>query len=357
MKTRIQEIDALRSIAIIFIIFAHIDSFTNLTIFNKLAGIFAFFGLSIFFFISGFLMCSNNRFTTVKDINSFLKNRVAKIYPLYFFSIIIIYAMNKIGLNIPYSNDIAANKLLLLLNILGLQGLISENYNLSVWWFVGVILLYYFLFSIILLYSKSVRSLLIFSFLMGFILLFLRNEFNLIHTNVFNYYFIFIAGILSSTAESLTSLKKITLYYSIFLLTLLLISYAGIDTNTLADISKRDIIFLISAFIFTFFKINFSFNRRFKFSFLVDKLADSSYSIYLFHILILTLFKLLIDLLIPFEAYNRYLPDYIIIFIGIPFTLFSGSFIMIKFNIFYKKLTFKIRSNPLLLRWLDAFNS
>ncbi|AKB71766.1 hypothetical protein MSMAC_1876 [Methanosarcina mazei C16] len=302
-------------------------------------------------------MYSSNRFSTAKDINSFFKKRVAKIYPLYWFSIIIIYVMDKIGLNIPFSNGIAANNLLLFLNILGLQGLIPENYNLFIWWFVGTILLYYFLFTIIIYYSKGVRSLLLYSTLMVFPLLFLRNEFNLIHVNVFNYYFIFIAGILSSSIDSLKSLKKTTLFYSIFLLTLFIISDSGVNMSTLTDFSKRDIIFMISAFIFTFCRIKFSFNNKLKFSFLAEKLADSSYSIYLFHIPFLTLFKLFIDLLIPLEAHNWYLSDCIIIFLGIPFTLFFGSFIMVQFDIFYKKLAFKIRSNPFFLRWLDNFNS
>lgn len=356
MKTRIQEIDALRSIAIIFIIFAHIDSFTNLTIFDKLDSLFAFFGLSIFFFISGFLMYSNNRFTTAKDINSFFKKRVEKIYPLYLFSIITIYAMNNIGFDILYSNNISANNLLLILNTLCLQGLVPEEYNLFIWWFVGVILLYYFLFSIVLYYSKSNESLLIISFLMTFPLLFLWNEFKLIHVNVFNYYFIFIAGILSATVDGLSSLKKTTVSYSIFLLALLLTSYFKIDTSTLADISKSDIIFLILAFMFTFYKIKFVSNSRFKLPFFVGKLADSSYSIYLFHIPILAFFKLLLDFLIPLEASNWHISDYTIIFVGVPFTLFFGYIIMIYFDIFYKKLAFKLRSSSLLLKWLGTFN-
>jgi len=280
----------------------------------------------------------NSEFTTYKDVSSFFRKRAAKIYPLFWFSIITIYVMNKIGFDIIYSNDISANKLLLLLNVLGLQGLVSENYNLSIWWFVGVILLYYFLFSIILYYAESVRSLLIFSFLMPFPFLFLRNEFNLMNVNVFNYYFIFIAGILSATAKSFKSFANIALSFSIFLLTLLLISFLGVDTGYLVDISKRDVIFLIFMFTFTLYKIKFSFNSTFKFSFLIEKLADSSYSVYLFHIPVLAVFKLLIDLLIPLESTYRYLNDYFILFPGIPFTLLSGYFIMLYFDKFYKKI-------------------
>lgn len=341
MKNRIPEIDALRYIAAFCIIFAHIDSFTSLPILKILESHFGSFGLNTFFFFSGFLMYSNNKFTTAKDVIFFFKRRVAKIYPLFWLSIIIIYFMNIFGFDVLYSNDISANKVILFLNILGLQGL--GNISLSIWWFIGVILLYYFLFSIILHYSQSVRSVLINSFLIFILLLFLKNEFNLINDDAFNYYIIFIAGILSAIAENLNSFKKITLSYFIFLLSLLLISYSGITTTHLLNISKRDIMFMMFAFIFTFYKIKFSFNSEPKVSSLIERLADSSYSIYLFHIPVLTVFKLSVDLLIPFEVSNGYLPDYLILFIGVPFTLFAGYFINIYFDKFYKKLAFNIK--------------
>lgn len=337
MKTRVQEIDILRSIAIILIVCSHIGKFTHLTISDRLSGIFAFFGLSIFFFISGFLMYSNNNFITTNDMRLFFKNRVAKIYPLYWFSIITIYAMNKTDLNVVFSNNIDANKFVLLLNVLGLQGLISKSYDLSVWWFLGVILLYYLLFSIILYYSKDFKSVLKLSFLVALLFLFLRKEFNLIHIHFFSYYFVFIAGILSAAVNNLRSLKDVTISYLIFLLIFLSMSYFGVNTSNLTDINVRDVIFLIFIFIFTFFKTKFSFNGRFKFSLLFEKLADSSYSIYLFHIPVLTLFSKLLNLLTP----SWYIYDYFMIFISIPFTLLSGYYIMKCFNKYYRKIIFK----------------
>lgn len=340
MVTHIQEIDVLRSVAIIFIIFAHIDSFTSFPIFDELDEIFAFFGLSIFFFISGFLMQKNNNFATDKDVSFFFKKRVLKIYPLYWLSIVAIYAMDKIGFDVVYSNDIVADKFLLLSHIFGFQGLIHEDYALSVWWFVGVILLYYFLFSIILHYSKSFGGLLAYSFFMVLPLLFLRNEFNLVNVNFFSYYFIFIAGILSAAAENLESFKKITLSYSVLLLSFLLMSYLGINTNYLSDISKRDIVFLIFVLIFTLYNIKFSCQNKFKIPMYVKKLADSSYSVYLFHIPLLTLFQSFILMSFSLEILNGHLFDYLTLFLGIPFTLFSGYFIMIyldKLSNKYKK--------------------
>lgn len=342
VAARIQEIDALRSIAIILIVFSHIDSFTDFILFERLDAILAFFGLSIFFFISGFLMRFNNEFHTIKDIKYFLTNRASKIYPLYWFSIIIVYSMNRAGFDVIYSNSIAADKFLLLLNILGLQGFFPDSSSLSVWWFVGTILLYYLLFSIVLYCSRSVNSILIFSFLVILPLLFLKNEFNLIQSNVFSYYFIFIAGILSATTKNLRSLIEITISYSIFLLIFVLISFSGINTSCLADISKRDIAFLLFAFIFTWYKIEFSFKKIFKSSVLVEKLADSSYSLYLFHIPVLTAFKLFICLLIPLGVFNALIHDFFMLFLGIPFTLSIGYFIMIYFDIFHKKIMYEI---------------
>lgn len=287
-------------------------------------------------------MHSNNEFNTAKDIVSFLKRRASKIYPLYWFSIVIVYVMNKAGFCILYSNDIAANKFLLLLNVLGIQGLFFDNFSLSIWWFVGVILLYYFLFSIILYYSKGISNFLLFSFLVILPFLFLKNEFNLVNGELFNYYFIFIAGILSATVKNMGSLTKITLFYSVFLLTFVLMSFFRINTSYLVDISKRDFAFLIFAFIFTWYKIEFSFKNIFKPLLLIEKLADCSYSLYLFHIPVLTVFNLFINLLIPLGTFDESIHDYFMLFLGIPFTLFSGYFILIFFDNFYEKVAPKI---------------
>ncbi|MCQ1535484.1 acyltransferase [Methanosarcina sp. KYL-1] len=337
MVSRFQEIDILRSMAIIFVIFAHIDSYTKLPILEKLDGTFAVLGLTIFFFISGFLMQLNNKFNTYGNIYSFFKKRATKIYPLYWLSIALICVMNRVGFDVLGSNDIDSDKFMLLLNVLGFQGFFSENYSLSIWWFVGVILLYYLLFSIILCYSKNIESLLIYSFFAVFPLLFLKNEFNMINVNVFVFYFIFIAGILSATAESLQSLKKITLFYSILLFVFLLLPYFGINADNLADI-KHDIFFLILLFVFTLYKIKTPRQSMFKLPKLVKNLADSSYSTYLFHIPILTVFETFVNSLIPLDITNSYLSDYLTLFIGIPFTLFMGYYIMIYFNKLYEKL-------------------
>lgn len=348
VAVRILEIDVLRSLAIILIILSHIDSFTNFIIFDTLDGVLAFFGLSIFFFISGFLMRFNNEFNAAKDIYSFFKNRASKIYPLYWFSIAVIYVMSEAGFDIIYSNDIAANKFLLILNVLGLQGLFSDNFSLSVWWFVGVILLYYFLFSVILYLSKNTSMFLTFSFLAVLPLLFLKNEFNLIHSNVFSYYFIFIAGILSATAKNLESLTQIAFSYTIFLLMFIAMSFLGINTSYLTDVSKRDIVFFVFTFIFTWYGTKFSFENRSCFSILIKKLADSSYSLYLFHIPVLTAFKLLIPISVPLETFGESTYGWFILFSELIFTLLSGYYIMVYFNKFCVKYVYKkrIKTSP-----------
>jgi len=250
--------------------------------------------------------------------------------------------MNKAGFDIVYSNNIAENKSLLLLNILGFQGLLTDISSLSIWWFIGAILTYYLLFSIVLYYSNSPNNILVFSFIAVLPLLFLRNEFNLIHSNVFSYYFIFVAGVLSAAAKNVKSLIKISLSYFIFILTLILISYFGVNTSYLADISKRDIVFLLFAFFFTWYRTKFFFESKLKSSVLIEKLADSSYSIYLFHIPLLTMFKLLIYLIIPSGVFNESIYDYSMIFLGIPFTLLSGDFILAYFEKFHKRIVYKL---------------
>lgn len=334
---RLEEIDFLRSIAIICIILAHIDSFTSLSIFGKLDGIFAIFGLSIFFFVSGYLMRLNNKFITYRDLSSFLIKRIKKIFPLYWFSIGIIYLMNKVELNVLYSNDMASNKLLFL-NILGFQGFFPEKDSLFIWWFVGVILLYYFLFSIILHYSKGILDFLIYSFFAIIPFLALKNEFNLIHSNVFIFYLIYIAGILSTTIESPKSLKRVTLLYSILMFIFLLLSYLGINVNYIADI-KHDILFLIILVVFTSYKIKFNYQNKFELPSWIKKVADGSYSIYLFHIPILMVFQSLVNT--TTLSNYPYINDCLTIFCGIPFTLFMGYAINIYFDKLCSKLSYQ----------------
>lgn len=341
IMTRIQEIDILRSMAIILIIFAHMDSFTNIPILEKLDGTSAILGLSIFFFISGYLMRLNNKFSTHKDLIFFLKKRAKKIYPLYWVSIVIIVIMNKAGFDVLYSNNIAADKFLLFLNILGFQCFFSESYSLSIWWFIGVIMLYYFLFSIILYYSKSVVDLLAYSFFAIIPILFLKNKLNLINVNVFVFYFIFIAGILSATAKNVESLKMITSSYSIFLFVFLLFPYFGINPNYLADI-RHNILFLTILITFTLYKIKSPWQNTLKLPTSVKKIADSSYIIYLYHIPLLTLFEFFVNTLIPPNSINSYLSSYLALFLGLPFTLFSGYYIMRYFNNFHEKLLHKV---------------
>lgn len=208
---------------------------------------------------------------------------------------------------------------------------------MSIWWFVGVILLYYFLFSIIQYYSKSTEHLLVYSFLAAFPLLFMRNELNLINFNVFVFYLIFIAGILSATVKSLESLKTTTLSYFTLLFVFLLLSYFGFDTNYLADI-KHNVLFMTLLFAFTIYRIKFSTQRIVKLPAFVKKLADSSYCIYLFHIPILTVFEFAMNSFISLNIFNLYLKDYLTLFLGIPFTLYSGYYITTLFDKYYEKL-------------------
>jgi peptidoglycan/LPS O-acetylase OafA/YrhL len=343
MGSRLQEIDILRSLAIIFIVFAHIDRFINLPIMEKLRGIFAVLGLSFFFFISGFLMKLNNNFNNNEEIFSFIKKRATKIYPMYWLSIFFVYIMNKLGFYSLFFNNIDTDKSLLLLNILGLQGIFSENYSLSIWWFVGVILLYYFVFSIVLYYSKNDTDLLIYSSLSVIFLLFLKNEFNLINVNVFIFYFAFLGGILSVTVESSVFLNKIVFFYSFLLILFLSLHHFGIDINNLVDI-RYNAIYLILLIFFILYKVKFLHKNIFKVPRMVQRLADSSYSIYLFHISILTLLEFFIGLLIPLNTFNSCIKDYLMLFIGVPLTLFLCYYIKIQFSKFcdivYKKSRF-----------------
>src|SRR5665647_3499163 len=87
---RLFELDALRAVAITLIVFSHLIFFIKSTLFilavNSINFVFPvwFYGLSLFFFISGFVLHYTHPIISSRHgAIDFLKRRVARIYPLY----------------------------------------------------------------------------------------------------------------------------------------------------------------------------------------------------------------------------------------------------------------------------------
>ena len=215
---RLFELDALRAVAIMLIVFYHLIYLMRSNVFtltvNSINFVFPvwFYGLSLFFFISGFVLYYKHpMISSRQDAIDFLKRRVVRIYPLYW---IALAAFITLGMD-------AWNFFSVTIYICGLQGLFFPPMHawFGLLWFIGVILLYYLIYLVLARLSHAPKLLL--TAVLGFPLFFivLRLAFNIVDSRFFVYYGIFIAGVIASKYNLLyrTNAKRRYTAYSIAL--------------------------------------------------------------------------------------------------------------------------------------------
>lgn len=207
VRKKLVELDMMRAFAIILIVLSHLHLVINIGqyqhIFDAASNYVALTGLSLFFFISGFGLHYNNgiRPFNSKELMRFYLKRLVRIYPLYIVglvaTILTIYITGAIlesrDGNIYYT---------LLINILGLQGLLFADNVGVLYWFIGVILLYYIIYPI-LVYPKTLLNIIINSIIILSFFISMRILFGFIHINFFQYYITFILGIISGNIISI----------------------------------------------------------------------------------------------------------------------------------------------------------
>jgi peptidoglycan/LPS O-acetylase OafA/YrhL len=187
-------LDAIKCISIILIILGHLGDYLEFPFLSRLNTEFYYVGLSGFIFSSGYLVSLNNPvLRTKKNIFSFYKKRVVRIFPLYLLSLFCFYLCFQLNHFVwTFNYNISG----WIIHILGLQILLSPLYVIPMFtlWFVGLILLLYFLYPVFC-YSESKRDLLLVSFAIFCLALIIHYSLNLIHMQFFIYYWIFILGI------------------------------------------------------------------------------------------------------------------------------------------------------------------
>lgn len=154
---KIQNIQGLRGIAVLLVVFRHmLPTESKYAQFDYVLPELLFIGASgvdLFFLISGFVMISvtRNVFQSRKEIQRFLYHRIARIYPLYWFysSIILcVYLIQPSLVNSSQGNqvNILASFLLLPQNLLPL---------VNVGWTLIHEMYFYFAFAVLLFLPKS----------------------------------------------------------------------------------------------------------------------------------------------------------------------------------------------------------
>jgi peptidoglycan/LPS O-acetylase OafA/YrhL len=362
-QKRLLELDILRALAIIMIVIGHTAYYVTTpplpAALYFLQFYLFFFGLSMFFFVSGFVLYySHDSIETTKGMLDFWKKRVVRIFPLYWLSIIALLVLQTFNIK---EHLISFSFSSVLIQMLGLQALLAPRFIspifININWFVSVILIFYLIYPLIVRPFRDGRDgahlvLASFAVLLPFVVM--RLLFDIIDFRFFLYYGIFVAGILtckygamykSSPQPRFLCIGAILLIAILFLMRFLpLMRYAkqaetaaavgflfnGFFPYNPADVpSLISVVILLNIVALLFIYVAFiaarlyvpSINRAMLSLILI--IAFSSYSIYLFHRLIFAS----LDALAHAFQLGMVQTDVVIILLGYPLVLGVSYFI------------------------------
>jgi peptidoglycan/LPS O-acetylase OafA/YrhL len=292
--------DFLRLLAIFLIFLSHELYVGSDPVAQSLRLMLGILGNGTFFFISGYLIyLNNNQIKTVNDVKKFYVKRIKRIYPLYwvacFIWLILMYLQNDF-------NDL--NIITFIITLLGLQMVFYPEF-ISIsglfLWFIGIIVVYYLLYPIIILYSSGEpKRIFYYSLLFLIPLLLLKIFWGLFGGGIFEFYFVFVVGILVASTKFFDNnfYKKywmISLILFLILFPIVILNYIEIEGfERLSNISFQMVLNTAGTFairilvIFTFILSIFEIFRDFfpkskRFLRIVTMGAIGSYALYLFH--------------------------------------------------------------------------
>lgn len=291
MKDRFLLFDLIRVLAIFIILFHHLPiycfNFYNLKNFGINIDLSAWnelnknLGLSLFIFMSGYLInVKKISFLDWNTIGTFLYKRIIRIFPMYYVALILFcYIFN------------ITEPLRIIIHIFGLQSLLLSKHlpSLPTLWFVGTILVYYFIFIIYKAekISKIYRLLAIVTF--PFIVFFVSTSLHFMDYRISLYYWTFIFGIYCAESNILENpwFTKSTLIINTVFLCIVISCFFlektyGIDYFGLRK-SYIILNILMFSFILSVYSICNTITKILKSSQAVQTIAYASYGMYLFH--------------------------------------------------------------------------
>ena len=221
LPKRLPELDIVRALAICIIVAVHsywfLASGTNsisgqdVVSTNLFRSLIVDLGLALFFFLSGFALYRNNQIlSTWHDVIDFFRKRALRIFPLYWLALFVfIICFNALPFNtlaagynpvdISYfpSHSVSA----ILVYVLGFQALLSPqatNEPIRLLWFVGVILVYYAAYPLIVAFSSRITKFIAISALVFLALWALQLVIHTVTPELFLFFGVFVGGILAS---------------------------------------------------------------------------------------------------------------------------------------------------------------
>lgn len=210
MKNKIIAFDFLRALAIAMIIPAHLSNFLYFP-YSKLAlyavdPFVANMGLGLFIFMSGYLLYYNNHsIKSFQSVLSFYRKRLLRIFPLYWaaiatFTLVFFIFASKLnsGFEFPNAENVFSFHNIIM-HILGLQIFLAPTYAspMLTLYFVGLIIVFYTIYPLIIMLSKNSKQILFYSSLIFLGCLLVSRTFKIIEPRFFMFFPIFIFGILT----------------------------------------------------------------------------------------------------------------------------------------------------------------
>lgn len=331
IKERLLEFDFMRSVAIVLVLLQHLPDYGI----GSLVPIrdhfhFAHLGLGLFIFISGYLLYNNNPHIRLSSVFTFYRKRLIRIYPLYLTALIsffLIFEIVSVYLGFDFVSVFNRNLISYIIHVFSAQVLLAPRYvdPLLTLWYIGLIVLYYLLYPVLIIGSRSLNDIFLRSIVIFLLFGGIHVFFQIIDERFFYYYFIFITGIILSHKKTFSHAnfnRSIPVMLLLYISTFLVYDYL----NELHMFTKLFILYItIMSFIFLIFYTGRSLLRissgRLQNIFLA--ISTSSYCVYLFHRPILSLFYG------ASLALDPILSDLVILFVSIPATFIIGYYIQV----------------------------
>lgn len=315
---------------------------------NSTQNYFMLMGIGIFTFISGLLidLTYQEKITNFSNTIDFLKKRLIRILPLNWISIIlsVFLAFTFIPLLFPtFANNFSQesiNSISFFVQFIGAQLFIqnSDSYN----WFVSLILICYFIYPVVIKFSKNILQTFAISILPLIIFVFLRLFLNLIDNRLFIFYMIFMGGVLVNRIFKNNynfPIKKIVLFLVVSVFFSFIYFWRGgyyfysrpLLNNPFLNFVIYEMIVLgiatISGCIFLLLIVNRNRINTIleKSKSLIIAIAVSSYCVYLFHFQFFTIGQGLIE----YFKIPAIINDVLFYFIIIPLTFIFSYYIQI----------------------------
>ena len=188
---KILEFDILRSLAI-FSLFLHHGGIYNFSVFgfplSSLDPYLEFFLLGCFTFMAGYLLVRSFNKTHEKNLLSIWASKIMRIYIPY------ILALTLFAIFF----DIEATRLDLVIHMFGAQLLMAPRIGVPIMtiWYVGLLIVYYLIFPVLLKFIESVPGLLLTTILIFLGAYIFHTRWQFIEYRFFYYYYVFVAGII-----------------------------------------------------------------------------------------------------------------------------------------------------------------